>query len=49
MICGRYCSGPHNTQAKEVQEELAIDMKILQQLLQESDNEAMGQLQRKVR
>lgn len=33
--------------AKEVQEELALDMKILQQLLQESDNEAMGQLQRK--
>lgn len=25
-----------------------MDMKILQQLLQETDNEAMGQLQRKV-
>ncbi|XP_065910618.1 cilia- and flagella-associated protein 53-like [Dysidea avara] len=33
--------------AKEVQEELALDMKILEQLLQETDNEAMEQLQRK--
>ncbi|XP_066274007.1 cilia- and flagella-associated protein 53-like [Branchiostoma lanceolatum] len=34
-------------QAKEVQEELALDMKILEQLLQESRNEAMESIQRK--
>ena len=35
--------------AKAVQEELALDMKILEQMLSESSNEAMQQLQRKVR
>jgi uncharacterized protein YbjQ (UPF0145 family) len=34
--------------AKEVQEQLAFDMKILEQLLEESRNEAMEQMQRKV-
>ena len=34
--------------AKEVQEELAMDMKILEQMLSESSNESMQQLQRKV-
>ena len=35
-------------QAKEVQEELAMDMKILEQMLTASTNEAMQSLQRKV-
>lgn len=35
--------------AKEVQEELAMDMKLLEQMLTESTNEAMQTLQRKVR
>ena len=35
--------------AKAVQEELALDMKILEQMLSESSNEAMQHLQRKVR
>jgi F0F1-type ATP synthase membrane subunit b/b' len=34
--------------AKEEQEELAFDLKMLEQLLEESRNEAMEQLQRKV-
>lgn len=34
--------------AKEVQEELALDMKFLEQILAESTNEAQGQLQNKV-
>ncbi len=34
--------------ARHIQEELALDMKILEQLLAESSNEAMGNLQRKV-
>lgn len=34
--------------AREEQEQLAFDMKILQQLLEESHNEAMEQAQRKV-
>ena len=33
---------------KEVQEELALDMKILEQMLIETTNEAMENLQRKV-
>jgi len=33
---------------KKVQEELAMDMKILEQMLSENSNEAMQQLQRKV-
>ena len=36
-------------QTKEVQEELALDMKLLEQMLQETSNEAMLQLQKKVR
>ena len=39
---------PPPMQAKEVQEELAMDMKILEQMLSESSNEAMQHLQRKV-
>ena len=35
-------------EAKELQEQLAFDMKILEQLLEESRNEAMEQTQRKV-
>ena len=35
-------------EAKEEQEQLAFDMKILEQLLEESRNEAMEQTQRKV-
>ena len=35
-------------EAKELQEQLAFDMKILEQLLEESRNEAMEQAQRKV-
>ena len=35
-------------QAKEEQEELAMDMKILEQMLAESTNEAMQGLQKKV-
>ena len=35
--------------AKELQEQLAFDMKIIEQLLEESRNEAMEQSQRKVR
>lgn len=34
--------------AKEEQEQLAFDLKMLEQLLEESRNEAMEQLQRKV-
>ena len=34
--------------AREEQEELAFDLKMLEQLLEESRNEAMEQLQRKV-
>ena len=34
--------------AREVQEELAFDMKLLEQLLEESRNEALEQMQRKV-
>lgn len=34
--------------AKEEQEELAFDLKMLEQLLEESRNEAMEQMQRKV-
>ncbi len=34
--------------AREVQEELALDMKILQQMLTETNNETMEKLQRKV-
>lgn len=34
--------------AKEEQEELAFDLKMLEQLLEESRNEAMEQIQRKV-
>lgn len=34
--------------AKEAQEELAMDMRILEQMLTESTNEAMQHLQRKV-
>jgi len=34
--------------AREVQEELALDMKILQQMLTETTNETMEKLQRKV-
>lgn len=34
--------------AREVQEELALDMKILQQMLTETSNETMENLQRKV-
>jgi F0F1-type ATP synthase membrane subunit b/b' len=36
-------------QAREMQEQLAFDLKILEQLLEESRNEAMEQVQRKVR
>ena len=36
-------------EARELQEQLAFDMKILEQLLEESRNEAMEQAQRKVR
>ena len=36
-------------EAKEMQEQLAFDLKILEQLLEESRNEAMEQAQRKVR
>ena len=36
-------------QAKEIQEELALDMKLLEQMLQETSNETMQQLQKKVR
>jgi len=35
-------------QTKEVQEELAMDMKILEQMLKETSNEAMKNLQKKV-
>ena len=35
-------------EAREEQEQLAFDMKILEQLLEESRNEAMEQAQRKV-
>ena len=35
-------------QAREMQEQLAFDLKILEQLLEESRNEAMEQVQRKV-
>ena len=35
-------------EAKELQEQLAFDMKILEQLLEESRNEAMETAQRKV-
>jgi len=38
----------HEKQAREMQEELAFDLKILEQLLEESKNEAMEQAQRKV-
>ena len=34
--------------AKEVQEELAFDMKLLEQMLQETSNESQENLQRKV-
>lgn len=34
--------------AKDVQEELALDMKILEQMLKDTTNEAMENLQRKV-
>jgi hypothetical protein len=36
-------------EAREMQEQLAFDMKMLEQLLEESRNEAMEQAQRKVR
>ena len=36
-------------EAKEEQEQLAFDMKMLEQLLEESGNEAMEQEQRKVK
>ena len=36
-------------EARQLQEQLAFDMKILEQLLEESRNEAMEQQQRKVR
>lgn len=35
-------------EAKEMQEEMAFDLKILEKLLEESRNEAMEQAQRKV-
>lgn len=35
-------------EAKEEQEQLAFDMKVLEQLLEDSRNEAMEQAQRKV-
>lgn len=36
-------------QTKAIQEELAVDMKILEQMLQETSNEAMLHLQKKVK
>ena len=39
----------YSVQTKEVQEELALDMKLLEQMLQETSNEAMLQLQKKVK
>ena len=38
----------HEKQAREMQEELAFDLKILEQLLEESKNEAREHAQRKV-